>query len=160
MRLPPHRQPARCRLLGAVGAVHQAEAGAAPRRQAEEVRIPVIVKCETRGEKKIRQPSNTFSIQTKMPKRGSGEWSAGEGEGERGVDGRLHRETNGERESIYIRHKHCRQRTGLVLGGAPSVAAPESPSLSRVLPVLRQASPPSELSRVAPAAHQGRCHLW
>ena len=60
----------------------------------------------------------------------------------------------------YIHRKHCKQRTGLVLGGAPSVAAPESPSLSRVLPVLRQASPPSELSRVAPAAHQGRCHLW
>ena len=68
--------------------------------------------------------------------------------------------TDGDMSEAYIHRKHCKQRTGLVLGGAPSVAAPESPSLSRVLPVLRQASPPSELSRVAPAAHQGRCHLW
>ena len=54
---------------------------------------------------------------------------------------------------VYIHRKHCKQRTGLVLGGAPSVAVAVTPSLSRV----RLAQPPVNLlsapSHVVLAVH-------
>ena len=53
----------------------------------------------------------------------------------------------------YIHHKHCRQRTELVLGGAPSVAAAKPSSFSRVRRVRPRASLRLELWRVAPVAH-------
>ena len=56
----------------------------------------------------------------------------------------------------YIRHKHCKQRTGLVLDGVPFAVALASLSLSRVHLVQPRANPPLVISHAAPAAHQVR----
>ena len=57
----------------------------------------------------------------------------------------------------YIHHKHCKQRTGLVLGEVPFVAAARSSSLSHVLLARLATNPPSMPSHVVPAAHLGHC---